>query len=204
MENNQTNNGTITAFQNDLKLSSGPAWEVALAVNIAMHSDGNKSRFLCFDDHTGAFIDLDLSGANEEIIARLKPDVAEQEQQAPSKVGRPKLGVVSKEITLLPRHWAWLGNQSGGASATLRKLVDQARKSAGNSEQASNSKDAADRFMSAMLGDQAGYEDAARALYRGDKTWFLELIQDWPSDLKDYVLQLAEPAFLTDKEAKYP
>lgn len=202
MKNKQKISGAITAFQNNVKLSSGPAWEVALAVKIATHSDGNRSRFLCFDDHTGAFIDLDLSGTDEEIIARLKPDVAEQEQQAPTKVGRPKLGVVSKEITLLPRHWTWLAKQSGGASATLRKLVDQARKSAGNSEQASNAKDAADRFMSAMLGDQTGYEDAARALYRGDKSWFLELIQDWPSDLKDYVLQLAEPAFLTDEEAK--
>ena len=177
MENKQKNGGTITAFQNDVKLSSGPAWEVALAVNLATHSDGKNSRFLCFDDHTGAFIDLDLSGTDEEIVARLKPGETEQEPSMPTKVGRPKLGVVSKEITLLPRHWAWLSSQSGGASATLRKLVDQARKSAGNSERASSAKGSADRFMNAMLGDQAGYEDAARALYRGDKTWFLGLQQ---------------------------
>ena len=202
MKNKRNIVGTVTAFQDETRLTSGPVWDVAVAVKTAINLDAKNSSILCFDDHTGAFIDLDLSGTDEEIAARLKPDETAPMPPVRAKAGRPKLGVVSKEVTLLPRHWAWLSSQSGGASASLRKLVDQARKSAGSSERSLNAQASADRFMRAMLGDQAGYEDASRALYRGDKTWFLELIQNWPSDLKSYVLQLAEPAFLPDKETK--
>ncbi len=50
--------------------------------------------------------------------------------------------------------------------------------------------------MSSMLGDLPGYEEASRALYRGDKERFDLMIDDWPGDLKDYVAQLSAPAFI--------
>jgi len=192
---------TLTAFQNNALLTSGPAWDVAIAVKAAMTPDCSD-QFLCFDDRDGAFVDLDLSGTNEEVIARLKPKNTQPVQIKHSKAGRPKLGVVSKEVTLLPRHWEWLSQQQGGASATLRKLVEVARKLNSSSEKMRQAKIATDRFMIAMLGDQIGYESAARALYRGDEIGFRDLTRDWPVDLRAYVLQLAETAFRLPAEKK--
>jgi hypothetical protein len=195
MNNIQRKCGTVTAFQDGFKLASGLAWDVALAVRDAIAADTDNSTFLCFDDRTGAFVDLDLSGTDADIIARLKPAKMQPGPSAEAKPGRPKLGVVSKEVTLLPRHWDWLGQQSGGASATLRKLVEAARKTGTGTGQVREARAAADNFMRAMLGDQTGFENASRALYRGEESRFHELIQDWPGDLKYHVLKLAGPAF---------
>jgi len=109
--------------------------------------------------------------------------------------GRPKLGVVGREVTLLPRHWAWLGAQRGGASATLRRLVDRARKDSADEERVRRSQDAAYRFMSAMVGDEAGFEEAARALFAADGERFRAQAQPWPPDLREYACGLAGPAF---------
>lgn len=198
MNSKQKIYGPITAFQGEAKLASGLAWDVALVVRGAIAADTDDSTFLCFDDHSGAFVDLDLSGTDADIIARLKPATIPPEPKTKIRPGRPKLGVISKEVTLLPRHWDWLGQQSGGASATLRKLVEAAKKADTGPQRARQAKAAADIFMRAMLGEEPGYENATRALYRGEKTHFCALIKDWPSDLKDHVLKLAEPAFTPD------
>ena len=194
-QNIQNIYGSITAFQGQAKLASGLAWDIALVVGDAIAADTDDSTFLCFDDRSGAFVDLDLSGTGADIIARLKPTKMPAEPKIKAKPGRPKLGVVSKEVTLLPRHWDWLGQQSGGASATLRKLVEAARKTNTGTQRARQAKAATDNFMRAMLGKEPGYEDAARALYRGEKIRFCALIKGWPSDLRDHVLKLSEPVF---------
>ncbi len=53
---------------------------------------------------------------------RTDPDQADTRRSR----GRPRLGIVAREVTLLPRHWDWLAEQPGGASVALRKLVEAA------------------------------------------------------------------------------
>jgi hypothetical protein len=182
---------TCTAFTGDRFLASGPAWQVALAVKAVLSADA-AARLLIFDDSTGRQVDFDLRGNDAEIVARLKPADADGAARAP---GRPKLGVVAREVTLLPRHWDWLASQPGGASVTLRKLVEAARAAGHGTERVRTAQQAADRFMAAMLGNSPGYEDASRALYAGDAARFQELSAGWPADLRDYARRLAAPAF---------
>ena len=119
--------GTYTAFAGQRRLASGTAGEVALAVKRA--TQPLDQPIIIFDDGTGRSIDFDLRGADREVLARLEklaPPPAET-AEAPAEPrgrGRPKLGVVAREVTLLPRHWEWLNAQAGGASVALRKLVD--------------------------------------------------------------------------------
>lgn len=49
--------------------------------------------------------------------------------------------------------------------------------------------------MMAMLGNQPGYEEAARALYAGDRQRFLSSSDGWPVDLRGHARSLAEAAF---------
>lgn len=206
-----------TAFAGPRLLHRGAPLAVALAVQAALRADPNAS-VLTFDDGTGRLIDLDLRGGAEDIAARLNTapqgarasaDAAEAPQtagapdasdpgtaDAPARTpGRPKLGVVAREVTLLPRHWNWLAAQPGGASVTLRKLVDTARTAGGARERIRHAQASADRFMMAMAGDLPGYEDAARALYAGQHDRFLALTEGWPADLRDHSRRLAGPAF---------
>jgi hypothetical protein len=179
---------TFTAFVGERLLASGPQLAAALSVKAAL-SRGEPDTILVFDDRTGRQVDFDLRGSDAEIAARLNP-ASEQEEP---KRGRPKLGVVAREVTLLPRHWEWLAEQPGGASVTLRKLVDAARQAGSGSLR--QAQEAADRFMAAMLGNQPGYEEASRALYAGAKDRFIEMTEQWPRDLRDYARRLADPSF---------
>lgn len=181
---------TFTAFAGERLLVSGPQLEVVLSINAALRR-GEPETILAFDDRTGRQVDFDLRGSDQELAARLNPEPQAIEE---TRRGRPKLGVVAREVTLLPRHWEWLAEQPGGASVTLRKLVDAARQSAGPQGSMRQAQEAADRFMSAMLGNQPGYEEAARALYAGDKTRLIDLTEHWPRDLRDYARRLAEPS----------
>jgi hypothetical protein len=183
---------TCTAFTGERFLASGPAWQVALAAKAVLSADA-AARLLIFDDSTGRQVDFDLRGNDAEIVARLKPADADGAARAP---GRPKLGVVAREVTLLPRHWDWLASQPGGASVTLRKLVEAARAAGHGTERVRTAQQAADRFMAAMLGNSPGYEDASRALYAGDAARFQELSAGWPADLRDYARRLAAPALV--------
>lgn len=180
---------SFAAFAGERLLALGPRLAVALSVKAALQQDPAQP-VLIFDD-TGRGIDFDLRGSDAEIAARLAPSG----EEAPKRTaGRPKLGVVAREVTLLPRHWEWLAGQPGGASVTIRKLIDAARKADDGHAPARRAQQAADRFMSAMLGDRPGYEEAARALYAGDRSRFLELTEAWPTDLRDHARRLAEPA----------
>ncbi len=84
---------------------------------------------------------------------RPRPRGTTNQPAEPRGRGRPKLGVVAREVTLLPRHWDWLNAQPGGASVALRKLVEQARRANGDADRARAAREAAYHFMSAMAGD---------------------------------------------------
>lgn len=101
--------------------------------------------------------------------------------------GRRKLGVTSREVTLLPRHWEWLEAQPSGASATLRRLIDVTRNS---SEELQRQRiGAVGRFMTTMVGDASHFEEASRALYAKDFARLAELIDDWHTDIRAYILE---------------
>lgn len=157
-----------TAFLAHKQVASGSrdAVQRQILSNFAEHQDA----ILVFEDETGRITDLDYRGT--------------MVGEAPRAVGRPKLGVQAREVTLLPRHWEWLSQQSGGASAALRRLVDAAR-TQGRTER--ERQDAAYRFMQGLCGDMAGYEEALRALYRSDRGAFSLAIDSWPQDVQDYI-----------------
>lgn len=174
---------TYTAFLGDVRIAHGALAEVAVAVKYA-----NADRpVLIFDDTTGRQLDLDTRGSDDEIRARYAlADV-------PRGRGRPKLGVVPREVTLLPRHWEWLNKQPGGASAALRKLVDTARRENGAELRAHTraAHEAAYHFLHAVAGDFPGYEEATRALFADDRVGFTEQIAHWPSDIRAHAVKLA-------------
>ncbi|MBB3235653.1 DUF2239 family protein [Phyllobacterium endophyticum] len=176
---------TCTAFQGMRKIGAGSPAEVALAVK---HARDSGEAILVFDNATGRQIEFDLRGSDAEIVARL-------EQSEPRRPGRPKLGVTAREVTLLPRHWDWLAAQPGGASVTLRKLVDAARNANGGRERTRQAQEASDRFMMVMAGNEPLYEEAARALYAGDYHSFTDLTEGWPQEVRDHARHLSEPAF---------
>jgi hypothetical protein len=183
---------TFTAFEGLQRLASGPLNEVALAVKRA--EQRAAERLAIFSDATGRPIDLDLRGSDAEIAARLPPTVSPEPEAAPSEPrgrGRPKLGVVAREVTLLPRHWEWLNAQPGGASVSLRKLVEAARRANGDSDRIRAARDAAYHFMSAMAGNLPHFEDASRALFADDRRQFAALIAAWPDDVRDHIVRLA-------------
>lgn len=165
------------AFDGARRLCRGPLAEVAAAVRQALER-GPAAALLVFDADTGRVVDLDLRGGEADVRARY----AEPAPAAAGR-GRPKLGVVAREVTLLPRHWDWLGRQPGGASVALRRLVDAARKDGADAQAEAARRDAAYRFMVVLAGDLAGFEDASRALFAGDKARLEALAQAWPPDV---------------------
>lgn len=189
---------SCTAFEGTRLLASGDPGSVALKVKAALAS-GDGDLILIFDDETGRQIDFDLRGTDEEVLARLRTSDSEEEapgvEAARRGPGRPRLGVVAREVTLLPRHWAWLDRQSGGASATLRRLVEAASRGEIASERSRQGKEALYRFMVAMAGNYPGFEEATRALYADQRERFRELISNWPPDVQRYIERLAERAF---------
>ena len=114
---------------------------------------------------------------------------------APRSPGRPKLGVVAREVTLLPRHWEWLAAQPGSASVTLRKLVEAARKASTDADLMREARDATYRFTLVMAGNEVGFEEATRALYAGDRERFEYHLASWPADVRDHALRVSAHAF---------
>ena len=182
---------SFTAFAGKRRLATGSAGEVALAVKRAESRPDEP--VIIFDDATGRPVDFDLRGEDRDVLARLTPppDEPAPYPSGPRGRGRPKLGVVAREVTLLPRHWEWLNAQAGGASVTLRKLVDEARRASGDKDRERQARDAAYHFMSAMAGDFAHFEEASRALFADDRRRFAALIADWPADIRDHLVKLA-------------
>lgn len=125
---------TCTAFQGTRCIASGSVPEVLAEVKKVLDRD-RHAPVLIFDDATSELMELDLQGSSPQIMPRAdKTDAVPGMDEPPSRdqeakrPGRPKLGVVAREVTLLPRHWEWLATQPGGASVVLRKLVEQASK----------------------------------------------------------------------------
>ena len=189
-----------TAFAGRRMLAAGALADVALAVKRAIDA-GNDAAILVFDDQTGKQVDLDLRGdeaaiaqrhgARAELLASDIPAETAADEAQPRGRGRPKLGVVAREVTLLPRHWDWLGAQPGGASVALRKLVEQARRDNEAQDRRRERQEAAYRFMSSMGGNLPGFEEATRALYAGNRERFAQQIAAWPADVRGYAMQLA-------------
>ena len=185
-----------SAFIGTKILKTGPLIEVVLA----MKEEAAKDKFaqiLCFLDETGAMVDFDLSGTNEQVIAKLlanSPTKAIEEKEDESvhtpKSGRPKLGVTAKEVTLLPRHWEWLAAQRGGASATLRRLVELAAKESISVEARKSAQNATYRFLQNIAGDFENYEEVLRAIFADDFEKMRKLMQNWPQDIKNYAQKL--------------
>lgn len=183
---------TSTAFQDSTRLASGPLATVALAVRAALVTKP-EAPILVFDDETGKVIDLDLRGDDAEITARYAAPASDAEtatDDAPRGRGRPKLGVVAREVTLLPRHWDWLAMQPGGASQALRRLVDEARKADGSRSRVRAAQERAYAFIATMAGDREGFEEASRALFAGDEARFAEHSRSWPEDIRAHAAKL--------------
>jgi hypothetical protein len=171
----------FTAFAGDRMIVRGRL----PAVVRAAHAHRERP-LLVFEDATGRPVDFDLRGTAEDAVARL-PSAASEPK--PTR-GRPKLGVTAREVTLLPRHWEWLASQPGGASAALRRLVDQTRRDTGASDAARRAQEATYRVMTTLAGDLPGYEEATRALFAEDRVKFDQLTAAWPADIGDYVRSL--------------
>jgi hypothetical protein len=181
-----------TCFEGARRVAAGPLDAIALQVKRAQEG-GAAGPFLIFDDATGRSIDIDTRGSDHEVLSRVAAPRAEEAQAEPERRGRgrPRLGVVAREVTLLPRHWAWLNAQPGGASVALRKLVEQARRTHGEKDRRRNAQERAYYFMSAMAGNLPGFEEAARALFVDDEWRVRELTAAWPQDVREHALALA-------------
>eukprot|EP01035_Chromulina_nebulosa_P021198 gene21198-27460_t len=187
---------------------SGSLVEATLAVKQAVEADASQA-ILVFDDATGRVVDVDFRGTGADIVERSSRPASAyvgRYRQPPEELpnaseptagsgtrgkGRPKMGVIAREVTLLPRQWEWLASQSGGASATLRKLVDSARRSGSSRHQQRAAQDTAYQFMQAIAGDLPGYEEATRALFANDRPGVERCVAAWPRDIRTQAIRLA-------------
>jgi hypothetical protein len=180
---------TCTAFEGAEMIATGALPHVAEQAKRVLDR-GERAPVLIFDDQTSELVEVDFRGAWVEVAARLPG--------APGSLrgpGRPKLGVVAREVTLLPRHWEWLSSQPGGASVALRKLVEQARRANAGRDRIRQAQEAAYRFMSALAGNTPGFEEACRALFAGDAAGFEERVRSWPPGIRNHTQRLAARAF---------
>jgi len=176
-----------TAFAGARRIASGDLKDVALKAKRVVDR-GGPAPVLIFDDASGEVIEVDFRGTAAEVLGRLS-------EPAPRGPGRPRLGVVAREVTLLPRHWDWLGSQPGGASVALRKLVEEARRAHAVKDHVRLAQNAAYRFMTTMAGDAPGFEEALRALFAGRLDDFERRIAAWPAGVRDQAKKLAAGAF---------
>ena len=205
---------SYTSFNGHKRIASGSLEVNALAVKHAL-ATGLPSPLLTFCDQTGQVVEIDIRGSDTEMLARLPQEggqlqvdesalIDSGKSGEPRGPGRPKLGVVAREVTLLPRHWDWLAAQQGGASVTLRKLVDQARRANVDRDRQRRATECAYHFMSVMAGAMAGFEEASRALFANDSEKFRQLTEAWPTDVRDYVRHLANSLPLTEVPSLAP
>ena len=193
------------AFEGHRCLATGDLAEVARKVKGAMDNP-EHGPILIFDADSSRQIEIDFRGSVQEVLERLAPIQPIDTPSSPALErrgpGRPRLGVVGREVTLLPRHWEWLDGQPGGASVALRKLVEEARRANRGKDRARESQESVYRFMSAMAGDLPGFEEALRAFYRGNKEGVAELTRSWPDDVRNHVQRLAATACHDAAEAE--
>jgi hypothetical protein len=183
----------FVAFEGTKLLTRGHLEEVVTLAK-ARIDQGTEQRVAIFDDSTARILDFDFRGDVDEVLARLDahPLLDQEDRRRVPKAGpgRPKLGVVSKEVTLLPRHWQWLARQKGGASATLRRLVEEARRNGGEQEAMRRAQEAVHRFLWDMTSDFPDFEEATRAFFAGQYDRFFQLIAHWPQDIQDHLKRM--------------
>jgi uncharacterized protein len=192
-----------TAFEGYRRIASGALARVA-AKTKSVIDRGEKAPVLIFDDSTSELIEMDFRGSVDDVLRRLAPAIADSRSHespispagdAPRGPGRPRLGVVAREVTLLPRHWEWLNEQSGGASVALRKLVEEAKRANEPKDRIGKSREVTYKFMSAMAGNLPGFEEAARALFAGNRANFEKQTENWPKDIRGHLKRLTLDAF---------
>lgn len=183
---------TCTAFAGPRRIASGALAQVAVAASAA--EAAGAEGVLVFSDLNGDQIDLDLRGDPDAIAARHAAKAVEADVPARGR-GRPKLGVVAREVTLLPDQWEWLSSQPGGASVALRKLVQEARRGGTARERMRRAQERSYKVMVALAGNLPAFEDAARALFAGNPDALREKTKAWPVDVRDHVLRLADPDY---------
>jgi hypothetical protein len=181
---------TVTAFAGTRRIAAGALAQVAVTVKQLLDR-GESEAILVFDDDNGKVVEVDFRGSTDDVRRRF----AQPEPLPARGPGRPRLGVVAREVTLLPRHWDWLAGQPGGASVALRKLVEEARRAHAGRDRVRRAREAAYCFMSAMAGDLPGFEEASRALFAGDTARLAALTATWPVDIRDHVATWTAAAF---------
>lgn len=188
---------TCTAFLGDQRIAFGGYGAVAEV--LASMALGQGGGLLVFDDATAQLVEFPWPKGYVYPQPESPADEALEEESsaAPPSVGRPRLGVVAREVTLLPRHWAWLATQRGGASAALRRLVESARKQHTEHDAQRQAKERAYRFMAAIAGGLPGFEEASRALFANEGSAFSERVQVWPEDIRNHLSWMARGAFAT-------
>ena len=167
-----------TAFRWTRRLATGPLPAVLTA---AYPFRDSAPPPLVFDHRTGQQHDFDWRGSLEDVLARALPSPAK------AGPGRPKLGVVSTEVTLLPRHWEWLNAQPARASGTLRRLVETAM--AQEASQPKKRIEALGKILWAVAGNEPQFEEASRALYAGDRMRLKLLTEGWSGNLAEFVAE---------------
>ncbi|MFT7579557.1 MAG: hypothetical protein ACI9MR_001223 [Myxococcota bacterium] len=180
----------FTAFAGHTKVAAGSLADITTHAHAHL-GEGHAERLLVFADAGGTAVDLDLSGTVAQAITRLAGHPIYGTAATAPRPGRPRLGVVSREISLLPRHWAWLSRQPRSASATLRRLIDDALRQGAGTEAARLGREHAHRFLWSMAGDLPGFEEVARTLDRGDLGAFEASMATWPEDVRTYAVTLA-------------
>jgi len=192
-----------SAFEGFRLIASGKLAQV-VAKTKKVIDRGERAPILIFDNATGEQVEVDFRGSVSDVLKTLAEptnddDLEEGLMDAPpaasSGPGRPRLGVVAHEVTLLPQHWVWLRRQPGGASVALRKLVSEARCANEGKDRLRAAQEASYRFMSAIAGNLKGFEEVTRALFAGDAARFCELTEGWSRDIRDHARKMAAMAF---------
>lgn len=184
-----------TAFSGHHRIASGELRHVALKAK-QVFDNGTSEPILVFEDATGKLVELPLELPAADLLRILNGKPADAARTTPARgPGRPRLGVVAREVTLLPRHWDWLAAQPGGASVALRRLVEDARRMTGASDRRRIAQEATYRFLHALAGNLPDYEDVTRALFAGNISRFEEALSPWPEDVREHASLLAADAF---------
>ena len=191
------------AFQRGKRVAQGSEAEIAAQLDaLSISAFAYTTSDAGFDPASQAMVFDVCTGERLELLPDAALEVVEPSAPASTRAGpgRPKLGVISREVTLLPHDWEWLNQQPGGASVTLRKLVLSARRMSQGADRTRQAKIVCYRFITAIAGHEAGYEEATRALFTGKPDLFAANTETWPADVRDHARFLAQAAFAAHAE----